>query len=48
MPHLCSAPQFCTVARGREATWQPDGTGFSTLTLIDAAERAASVRMLVQ
>ncbi len=34
--------------RRRTASWQPDGTGFSTLTVIDAAGRAASVRVLIQ
>lgn len=35
-------------ARTRTATWQPDGAGQSTLTVIDAAGRAASVRVFVE
>jgi len=34
--------------RRRTATWQPDGTGYSTLTVIDAAGRAASVKIFVE
>jgi len=34
--------------RRRTATWQPDGAGQSTLTVIDAAGRAASVRVFVE
>ena len=34
--------------RRRTATWQPDGAGTSTLTVIDAAGRAASVRIFVE
>ncbi|MBB5702794.1 penicillin-binding protein 1C [Ochrobactrum daejeonense] len=34
--------------RRRTATWQPDGTGYSTLTVIDAAGRAASVKVFVE
>ena len=34
--------------RTRTATWQPDGTGYSTLTVIDAAGRAASVKIFVE
>ncbi len=32
----------------RDAQWQPDTTGFSTLTVIDAAGRAASVKIFVE
>ncbi|OLP60450.1 penicillin-binding protein 1C [Xaviernesmea oryzae] len=32
----------------RTSQWQPDGLGFSTLTVIDAAGRAASVRVFLQ
>jgi len=35
-------------ARRRAAHWQPDGMGYSTLTVIDAAGRAASVRVFVE
>ncbi len=36
------------LARRRTATWQPDGAGYSTLTVIDAAGRAASVKVFVE
>ena len=39
---------FAGVDRTRTATWQPDGAGYSTLTVIDAAGRAASVKVFVQ
>ncbi|WP_026227335.1 penicillin-binding protein 1C [Hoeflea sp. 108] len=45
---LANGKPLDTVARRREATWQPDGTGYSTLTVIDAAGRAASVRVFVE
>lgn len=35
-------------ARRRVATWQPDGTGHSVLTVIDSAGRAASVKVFVE
>jgi len=35
-------------SRRRTATWQPDGAGYSTLTVIDAAGRAASVKVFVE
>ncbi|PZO82111.1 MAG: penicillin-binding protein 1C [Mesorhizobium amorphae] len=34
--------------RRRTAAWTPDGTGFATLTVIDAAGRAASVQVFVE
>ncbi|MFK4825846.1 penicillin-binding protein 1C [Paenochrobactrum sp. BZR 588] len=34
--------------RRRTITWQPDGVGYSTLTVIDAAGRAASVKIFVE
>ncbi|MBC2884931.1 penicillin-binding protein 1C [Ochrobactrum sp. CM-21-5] len=34
--------------RRRTAMWQPDGTGYSTLTVIDAAGRAASVNVFIE
>jgi penicillin-binding protein 1C len=34
--------------RRRSASWRPDGAGFSTPTVIDAAGRAASVRVFVE
>jgi penicillin-binding protein 1C len=36
------------IARRRTATWQPDGTGYATLTVIDAVGRAASVKVFVE
>lgn len=36
------------VSRRRTASWQPDGAGFSTLTVIDAAGRTASVKVFVE
>ena len=35
-------------ARRRTGSWTPDGAGFSTLTVIDAAGRADSVRVFVE
>ncbi|HEV7252214.1 MAG TPA: penicillin-binding protein 1C [Mesorhizobium sp.] len=34
--------------RRRTATWAPDGQGFATLTVIDAAGRAASVKVFIE
>jgi len=34
--------------RRRTTSWQPGGAGFSTLTVIDAAGRAASVKVFIQ
>lgn len=45
---LANGKPLTSVERRRTATWQPDGTGFSTLTVIDAAGRAASVRVFVE
>lgn len=39
LPHL---------SRRRTSTWMPDGSGYSTLTVIDAAGRAASVKVFVE
>ncbi|TCL69515.1 penicillin-binding protein 1C [Rhizobium sp. BK251] len=36
------------LSRRRTGQWVPDGGGFSTLTVIDAAGRAASVRVFVE
>ena len=50
-------PPFRLIANGRPvdqlwrrrvASWQPDGPGFSTLTIIDAAGQAASVDVVVE
>lgn len=45
---LANGKPLAVVERRRTATWQPDGTGYSTLTVIDAAGRAASVRVFVE
>ena len=36
------------LSRRRTASWRPDGAGFSTLTVIDAAGRTASVKIFVE
>ena len=36
------------LSRRRTASWQPDGAGFSTLTVIDAAGRTASVGVFIE
>lgn len=36
------------LTRRRTASWTPDGAGFSTLTVIDAAGRATSVKVFVE
>lgn len=36
------------LSRKRTSRWQPDGAGFSTLTVIDAAGRTASVKVFVE
>jgi penicillin-binding protein 1C len=35
-------------ARKRKVAWKPDGSGYSTLTVIDATGRASSVNVFVQ
>ena len=45
---LANGKPLVDIARRREATWQPDGAGYSTLTVIDAAGRAASVKVFVE
>ena len=45
---LANGKPLAELVRRREATWQPDGAGYSTLTVIDAAGRAASVRVFVE
>ena len=44
---LANGKPLAELIRRRTATWQPDGTGYSTLTVIDAAGRAASVRVFI-
>jgi penicillin-binding protein 1C len=45
---LANGKVLAELVRRRQATWQPDTTGFSTLTVIDAAGRAASVKVFVE
>lgn len=45
---LANGKPLAGLDRTRTATWQPDGAGYSTLTVIDAAGRAASVRIFVE
>ncbi len=45
---LANGRPLVDIQRRREATWQPDGAGYSTLTVIDAAGRAASVQVFVE
>jgi penicillin-binding protein 1C len=45
---LANGKPLTELQRRRTATWQPDGAGYSTLTVIDAAGRAASVKVFVE
>jgi len=45
---LANGKPLVGVDRTRTATWLPDGAGYSTLTVIDAAGRAASVKVFVE
>ncbi|MEP9388760.1 penicillin-binding protein 1C [Mesorhizobium sp. KR9-304] len=45
---LANGKPLVEIERRREAIWQPDGAGYSTLTVIDAAGRAASVKVFVE
>ena len=45
---LANGKPLAEVQRKRIANWLPDGTGYSTLTVIDAAGRAASVKVFVE
>ncbi|RWI20532.1 penicillin-binding protein 1C [Mesorhizobium sp.] len=45
---LANGKPLVGLDRRRTATWQPDGAGYSTLTVIDAAGRAASVKVFVE
>lgn len=45
---LANGRPLAGIDRRRTATWLPDGTGYSTLTVIDAAGRAASVKVFVE
>lgn len=45
---LANGKPLAEAVRRRTADWLPDGTGYSTLTVIDAAGRAASVKVFVE
>ncbi|TKT80238.1 penicillin-binding protein 1C [Aquamicrobium sp. LC103] len=45
---LANGRPLSEVSRRRTMRWQPEGGGFSTLTVIDAAGRAASVKVFVE
>ncbi|UVC18522.1 penicillin-binding protein 1C [Mesorhizobium onobrychidis] len=45
---LANGKPLVGIDRRRTATWQPDGVGYSTLTVIDAVGRAASVKVFVE
>ena len=45
---LANGKPLAAVERRRTASWMPDGAGASTLTVIDAAGRAASVSVFVE
>ncbi len=45
---LANGKPLASVERRRTASWVPDGAGTSTLTVIDAAGRAASVSVFVE
>jgi len=45
---LANGKPLSRAERRHTATWVPDGAGYSTLTVIDAAGRAASVRVFIE
>lgn len=45
---LANGKLFSASSHKRRITWQPDGNGYSTLTVIDASGRAASVNVYIQ
>ncbi|CDZ70909.1 Penicillin-binding protein 1C [Neorhizobium galegae bv. orientalis] len=45
---LANGKPLSELSRRRTSEWTPDGAGYSTLTVIDAAGRAASVRVFVE
>ena len=45
---LANGRPFDRVSRRRTASWRPDGAGFSTLTVVDAVGRTASVKVFVE
>ncbi|MBB4351253.1 penicillin-binding protein 1C [Aliirhizobium cellulosilyticum] len=45
---LANGKPLADLSRRRTNEWQPEGAGFSTLTVIDSAGRAATVRVFVE
>lgn len=45
---LANGQPLSDLSRRRTSEWQPDGVGYSTLTVIDAVGRAATVRVFVE
>lgn len=45
---LANGRPFDRVSRRRTTAWMPEGAGFSTLTVIDAAGRSASINVFVE
>ncbi|MGF9565875.1 penicillin-binding protein 1C [Neorhizobium sp. JUb45] len=45
---LANGQPLSDLSRRRTSEWQPDGGGYSTLTVIDAVGRAATVRVFVE
>ncbi|MBO9098765.1 penicillin-binding protein 1C [Rhizobium sp. L58/93] len=45
---LANGKPLAAIARNRVSQWTPDGDGYSTLTVIDAAGRAATVGVFLQ
>jgi penicillin-binding protein 1C len=45
---LANGKPLAEVVRRRETSWVPDSAGYATLTVIDAAGRAASVKVFVE
>jgi penicillin-binding protein 1C len=45
---LANGKPLIDLSRRRTSEWKPEGGGYSTLTVIDAAGRAASVRIFVE
>jgi len=45
---LANGKPLQRVWRRRNATWHPEGSGYSTLTVIDAAGQAASVQIFIE
>ncbi len=45
---LANGKPLAEAVRRRTTSWQPDGAGYATLTVIDAVGRAASVKVFVE